>query len=139
MIIMAIDLGKARTGLAVCDKNEILASPIGTIQEKDDEKLIMKIIENLTSYKAEMAVIGLPKNMDGSLGESAERAQKFAEILREKINIPINLWDERRTTIAAHNYLNQTNTRGKKRKNIIDTLSASIILENYLEFRKNSL
>lgn len=138
MIIMAIDLGKARTGLAVCDKNEILASPIGTIQEKDDEKLILKILENLTSCKAEMAIIGLPKNMDGSLGESAERAKKFADILKEKINIPINLWDERRTTIAAHNYLNQTNTRGKKRKSIIDTLSASIILENYLEFRKNS-
>lgn len=138
MIIMAIDLGKARTGLAVCDKNEILASPIGTIQEKDDEKLILKILENLTSCKAEMAIIGLPKNMDGSLGESAERAKKFADILREKIDIPINLWDERRTTIAAHNYLNQTNTRGKKRKNIIDTLSASIILENYLEYRKNS-
>lgn len=135
---MAIDLGKARTGLAVCDKNEILASPIGTIQEKDDEKLILKILENLTSCKAEMAIIGLPKNMDGSLGESAERAKKFADILREKIDIPINLWDERRTTIAAHNYLNQTNTRGKKRKSIIDTLSASIILENYLEFRKNS-
>lgn len=135
---MAIDLGKARTGLAVCDKNEILASPIGTIQEKDDEKLILKILENLTSCKAEMAIIGLPKNMDGSLGESAERAKKFADILREKIDIPINLWDERRTTIAAHNYLNQTNTRGKKRKNIIDTLSASIILENYLEYRKNS-
>lgn len=135
---MAIDLGKARTGLAVCDKNEILASPIGTIQEKDDEKLILKILENLTSCKAEMAIIGLPKNMDGSLGESAERAKKFADILREKIDIPINLWDERRTTITAHNYLNQTNTRGKKRKNIIDTLSASIILENYLEFRKNS-
>lgn len=138
MIIMAIDLGKARTGLAVCDKNEILASPIGTIQEKDDEKLILKILENLTSCKAEMAIIGLPKNMDGSLGESAERAKKFADILREKIDIPINLWDERRTTITAHNYLNQTNTRGKKRKNIIDTLSASIILENYLEYRKNS-
>ena len=138
MIIMAIDLGKARTGLAVCDKNEILASPIGTIQEKDDEKLILKILENLTSCKAEMAIIGLPKNMDGSLGESAERAKKFADILREKINIPVNLWDERRTTIAAHNYLNQTNTRSKKRKNIIDTLSASIILENYLEYRKNS-
>ena len=138
MIIMAIDLGKARTGLAVCDKNEILASPIGTIQEKDDEKLILKILENLTSCKAEMAIIGLPKNMDGSLGESAQRAQKFAEELKEKINIPVNLWDERRTTITAHNYLNQKNTRGKKRKNIIDTLSASIILENYLEFRKNS-
>lgn len=138
MIIMAIDLGKARTGLAVCDKNEILASPIGTIQEKDDEKLTLKILENLTSCKAEMAIIGLPKNMDGSLGESAQRAQKFAEELKEKINIPVNLWDERRTTITAHNYLNQTNTRGKKRKSIIDTLSASIILENYLEFRKNS-
>lgn len=139
MIIMAIDLGKSRTGLAICDKNEILASPIGTIQEKDDEKLIIKIIENLTSYKAEMAVIGLPKNMDGSIGESAERAQKFADILSKKISIPINLWDERRTTISAHNYLNETNVRGKKRKNIIDTLSASIILENYLKFRKNSL
>lgn len=136
---MAIDLGKSRTGLAICDKNEILASPIGTIQEKDDEKLIIKIIENLTSYKAEMAVIGLPKNMDGSIGESAERAQKFADILSKKISIPINLWDERRTTISAHNYLNETNVRGKKRKNIIDTLSASIILENYLKFRKNSL
>ena len=85
-----------------------------------------------------MAIKGLPKNMDGSLGESAERAKKFADILREKIDIPINLWDERRTTITAHNYLNQTNTRGKKRKSIIDTLSASIILENYLEYRKNS-
>lgn len=138
MIIIAIDLGKARTGLAICDKNEILASPIGTIQEKDDEKLITKIIENINSYKAETVVIGLPKNMDGSLGESAQRAQKFAEELKEKINIPVNLWDERRTTITAHNYLNETNTRGKKRKSIIDTLSASIILENYLNFRKIS-
>lgn len=139
MIIMAIDLGKARTGLAVCDKKEILASPIGTIQEKDNEKLIIKIIESLTYHKAETAVIGLPKNMDGSIGESAERAQKFAESLRQKTDIPIILWDERRTTISAHNYLNETNVRGKKRKNIIDTLSATIILENYMQFRKSQV
>ena len=139
MVIMAIDLGKARTGLAVCDKKEILASPIGTIHEKDDEKLIMEILKKINFYSPEILVIGLPKNMDGSLGESAIRAQNFAESLRQKTDIPIILWDERRTTISAHNYLNKTNVRGKKRKNIIDTLSASIILENYLEFRKNSL
>ena len=139
MIIMAIDLGKSRTGLAICDKNEILASPIGTIHEKDDEKLIMEILKKINFYSPEILVIGLPKNMDGSLGESAIRAQNFAESLRQKTDIPIILWDERRTTISAHNYLNKTNVRGKKRKNIIDTLSASIILENYLEFRKNSL
>ena len=138
MVILAVDLGKVRTGLAVCDKNEILASPIGTLTEKNEEILLNKIIDKIIEFKAETVVVGLPKNMDGSLGESAQRAQKFAEELKEKINIPVNLWDERRTTITAHNYLNQTNTRGKKRKSIIDTLSASIILENYLEFRKNS-
>lgn len=139
MVIMAIDLGKARTGLAVCDKKEILASPIGTIHEKDDEKLIMEILKKINFYSPEILVIGLPKNMDGSLGESAIRAQNFAESLKQKINIPIILWDERRTTISAHNYLNATNVRGKKRKNVIDTLSATIILENYMQFRKSQV
>ncbi|MGN1043728.1 MAG: Holliday junction resolvase RuvX [Acutalibacteraceae bacterium] len=139
MVIMAIDLGKARTGLAVCDKKEILASPIGTIHEKDDEKLIMEILKKINCYSPEILVIGLPKNMDGSLGESAIRAQNFAESLKQKIDIPIVLWDERRTTISAHNYLNATNVRGKKRKNVIDTLSATIILENYMQFRKSQV
>lgn len=136
MIILAIDLGKVRTGLAVCDKNEILASPIGTLTEKTREILIDKIIDKINKYKVELVVIGLPKNMDGSIGESALQAQDFSKSLEKKINIPVNMWDERKTTVTAHEYLNQTNTRGKKRKNIIDTVSASIILENYMQFRK---
>ena len=137
MVILSIDLGKVRTGVAVCDKDEILASPVGTLTEKNEYILINKIIEKIYELKAEAVVIGLPKNMDGTIGESALRAQKFAEILRKKINIPVDLWDERKTTVTAHEYLNKTNVRGKKRKNIIDTVSASIILENYMQFRKS--
>lgn len=138
MVILSIDLGKVRTGMAVCDKDEILASPVGTLTEKNEYILINKIIEKIYELKAEAVVIGLPKNMDGTIGESALRTQKFAEILRKKINIPVDLWDERKTTVTAHEYLNQTNVRGKKRKNIIDTVSASIILENYMQFRKSN-
>ena len=134
MIIMSIDLGKVRTGIAVCDKNEILAFPLCTITEKDENILLEKIFQKALEVKAEKIIIGLPKNMDGTLGESAKRVLKFGEVLKSKINIPIDFWDERQTTVIAHNYLNETNTRGKKRKSIIDSLSASIILENYLNY-----
>ena len=134
MIIMSIDLGKVRTGIAVCDKNEILAFPLCIITEKDENILLEKIFQKALEVKAEKIIIGLPKNMDGTLGESAKRALKFGESLKSKINIPIDFWDERQTTMIANNYLNETNTRGKKRKSIIDSLSASIILENYLNY-----
>ncbi|MDO4504145.1 MAG: Holliday junction resolvase RuvX [Clostridia bacterium] len=136
MIIMSIDLGKVRTGIAVCDKNEILAFPLCTITEKDENILLEKIFQKALEVKAEKIIIGLPKNMDGTLGESAKRALKFGESLKSKINIPIEFWDERQTTVIAHNYLNETNIRGKKRKSIIDSLSASIILEDYLKYIK---
>ena len=138
MIIMSIDLGKVRTGIAVCDKNEILAFPLCTITEKDKNILLEKIFQKALEVKAEKIIIGLPKNMDGTLGESAKRALKFGESLKPKINIPIEFWDERQTTMIAHNYLNETNARGKKRKSIIDSLSASIILENYLNYIQNN-
>lgn len=134
MIIMAIDYGKARTGLALCDKKEILSFPLETIEEKNPDILCEKIAEKIKENKAELVVFGLPKNMDGSLGESAKNVQNLAENLRSKIDIKTDFWDERRTTITAHEYLNETNTRGKKRKSIIDTVSAVIILENYLRF-----
>lgn len=138
MIIMSIDLGKVRTGIAVCDKNEILAFPLCIITEKDENILLEKIFQKALEVKAEKIIIGLPKNMDGTLGESAKRALKFGESLKSKINIPIDFWDERQTTMIANNYLNETNTRGKNRKSIIDSLSASIILENYLNYIQNS-
>ncbi len=135
MIIMAVDYGKARTGLAICDKKEILSFPVGVIEEKDMEILCKKITEKIIETKAELIVIGLPKNMDGSLGGSAKNAKELGEKLKSKVDINIDFWDERKTTVTAHEYLNQTNTRGKKRKSIIDAVSATIILQNYLDYR----
>ncbi len=137
MIIMSIDYGKARTGLAICDKEEMLAFPLDVINEKKPEVLCEKIAKKISENKIEKVVFGLPKNMDGSLGESAQRVKEVAEILRSKIGIEIDFRDERQTTVSAHAYLNETNTRGKKRKSIIDAVSAVIILENYLNYRKS--
>lgn len=136
MIILSVDLGAIRTGLAICDKHEVLASPLCMIKENNIELLVSKIIEKIIETKSEMVVVGLPKNMDGSLGSSAKKAIDFKDLLESKIDLPVVLWDERKTTVTAHQYLNEVNVRGKKRKNIIDTLSASIILENYLNYRK---
>ena len=136
MIIMAVDYGKVRTGLAICDKQEILSFPLKVIKEKNPDVLCDKLTEKIIENKAELVIFGLPKNMDGTLGESAKNVQNLAENLHKKTNIKIDFWDERRTTITAHEYLNKTNTRGKKRKSIIDAVSATIILESYLHFRK---
>ena len=138
MIIIAVDYGKSRTGLAICDKKEILSFPLEVVEEKNMEILCEKIKEKIIENKAELAIIGLPKNMDGSLGESAKNSKKLGEKLKSIININIDFWDERKTTVTAHEYLNQTNTRGKKRKSIIDAVSATIILQNYLDYRKKS-
>ncbi len=139
MVILAVDLGKARTGLAVCDKEEMLSSPLTQINEYNRENLIEKISRIADERKAELIVVGLPKNMDGSEGESAQNAREFASKLNKATGIDVDMQDERGTTITAHNYLNTTNTRGKKRKSVVDTLSATIILEDYLRKRKNSV
>lgn len=136
MIIMAIDLGKARTGLAICDEDEILASPLEVIHEKNPENLTQKIIEKIKKTNPQFIIVGLPKNMDGTLGESANYAQKFANNLKDKINIPVKMWDERRTTITANEYLNSAKVSGRKKKSIIDAVSATIILESFLNSRK---
>ncbi len=139
MVILAVDLGKARTGLAVCDKEEMLSSPLTQINEYNRENLIEKISRIADERKAELIVVGLPKNMDGSEGESAQNAREFASELNKATGIDVDMQDERGTTITAYNYLNTTNTRGKKRKSVVDTLSATIILEDYLRKRKNSV
>ena len=133
MVILAVDLGKARTGLAVCDKSGILASPAGVITEYNPENLLEKVAEQARAYKAELLVMGLPRNMDGSEGESAQNARQFGAALSEKTGLPVEFQDERGTTITAHNYLNATNTRGKKRKAVVDAVAAVVILQNYLD------
>lgn len=139
MIILSVDLGKARTGLAICDKTELLASPLTVVTEKSPQRLLHTVAQTAKEHNAERIIVGLPKNMDGSEGESAANARKFAKDLQEEANIPVEMMDERGTTLTAHNYLNTTNTRGKKRKAVVDTVAATIILENYLAKRKNGV
>lgn len=137
MRILAVDLGKARTGLAVCDEGERLASPAGVIQEYNREKLAAAVAEKAKSCGVGEIVVGLPRNMDGSEGESAQNARFFAEQLHLLTKLPVALQDERGTTITAHGYLNETDTRGKKRKAVVDAVAATIILEDYLMRRRN--
>lgn len=137
MKIMAVDYGDARTGLAACDRTEFLASPLGVIHEYDFDRTVEQVAYAVEEYQIQMVVVGHPVNMDGSEGERAQKCALFAEKLREKIQVPVVLWDERSTTVTAHQYLNETNTRGKKRKDVVDEVAASIILESYLAWRKN--
>ena len=133
MVIMSVDLGRARTGLAISDITESLASPLAQINEKNPDVLLEKVSNVALARQAELIVVGLPKNMDGTEGESARYAREFAGKLKEKTGIIVRMQDERGTTITAINYLNATNTRGKKRKNIVDSVAATIILQNYLD------
>ncbi|MER2148354.1 MAG: Holliday junction resolvase RuvX [Ruminococcus sp.] len=139
MIIMSVDLGKARTGLALCDKTEFLASPYKVIFEKSPQKLLQKVADAANEAKAALIVVGLPKNMDGSEGESAQNARDFAAQLAGLTGVETVMQDERGTTITAHSFLNDTNTRGKKRKNVVDEVAATIILQNFLDARKNKI
>ncbi|HCB96358.1 MAG: Holliday junction resolvase RuvX [Ruminococcus bromii] len=137
MVIMSVDLGKSRTGIAVCDKTEFLASPYTVIFEKSPNKLPEKVAQAAKEVKAELIVVGLPKNMDGSEGESAQNARDFAKKIQDLTGLETVMQDERGTTITAHNFLNTTNTRGKKRKNVVDEVAATIILQDFLDKRKN--
>ena len=137
MKIMAVDLGDARTGLACCDRTEFLASPIGVIHETDFNEIIRQVAVASVEYDVKEIVVGYPKNMNGTIGERAEKCEKFANILSQLVDVPVKLWDERSTTVSATNYLNETNTRGNKRKEVIDAVAATIILESYMEYRKN--
>ena len=139
MIILSVDYGKVRTGIAVCDKNEIIASPVTVIKEVRPEVLAEKIAVICKERGAEGIVLGLPKNMDGSEGESALNVRSFAVILHEKTGLFVDLHDERCTTVSAYGYLNITDTRGKKRKDVVDSVAAVIILEDYLRYRRNKI
>lgn len=139
MIIMAIDYGDVRTGIAVCDKFEMLASPVCVITQRNSEKLIEEISDLAQKYKVEQFVVGLPKNMDSSIGSRAEKCTEFAKNLSEATGISFIMRDERLSTVSAHNALNTTNTRGKKRKSVVDQVAAVVILQDYIDFRKNQI
>lgn len=135
---MAVDFGETRTGIAVSDSMEMLATPHGIITEKDTERAVALIAEKSKELRAEMIVVGLPVNMDGSEGERARKCRAVAAMLQEKADIPVELWDERGSTKTATYYMNETDTRGKKRKQVLDAAAATVILQSYLDYRRNT-
>ena len=132
--LLSVDFGDVRTGLAICDPSRILASGIGYISPGGIEKTADAVAECAKENGACAVIVGLPVNMDGSRGGRAQRCEKFARMLKERLTgVPVAVFDERMTTMTASRYLNETNTRGTKRKQVIDTLSAQIILQNCLD------
>lgn len=136
MIILSVDYGDKRTGIAVCDKFEMLASPVCVITEWNIDTLANKIIDVAKEKRAEEIVVGLPKNMDGSEGFRADACKELGEKLKNLTEIPIKFWDERLTTVSAHKILSDNNVRGKKRKAVVDAVAADIILQDYIDSRK---
>ena len=132
--VLGIDFGEARTGLAVSDASRMLASGIGNIKGGGLERSVEAIAEVVQTERISGIVLGLPVNMNGTEGPRAARIRQFAAMLEEKMpDVPVALMDERMTTMAASRFLNETNTRGQRRKGVIDTLSAEIILQNALD------
>lgn len=138
MKIMAVDYGDSRTGLAVCDRTEFLASPVGIIEEKSMAKVAEKIVYASREYDVGMLVVGLPKNMNGTEGPRAEKTKKLVSLLKSIVPIPVEMWDERSTTVSAAAILSDNGTYGKKRKEVLDAVAATVILESYLAYRKNN-
>ena len=132
MRVMAIDYGDARTGLAISDAMGILCGEAFTVAEWNTEKLITRIAEETKSRGVERLVLGLPKNMDGTEGPRAEKARAFKAMLEEAVDVPVFLWDERRTSVEAHAILHSVGKKEKNHRKTVDAVAASLILEGYL-------
>ena len=137
MRIMAVDYGDARTGLAVSDESATLAGETRVIHEQDRNAVAQAIVAEAAARGVGVIAVGFPKNMDGTEGPRAMVSGQLAEQLRSLCDIEVVLWDERLTTMSAHRILSETGRRGKKRKEVVDAVAASLILESYLQYRNN--
>ena len=137
MKIMAIDYGDAHTGIAISDATGTLAGFSTVINSRRAETVAQEICALIPQHGVTELVLGYPKNMDGTVGPRAEKAAAFAETLRQAADLPVTLWDERRTTIDAHNILFNSGKNAKQRKKVVDAVAASLILEGYLTFKKS--
>ncbi len=134
--IMGIDYGDARTGVAISD---LLCSIVGSttvVPSRNTEKALADLVRIAKENEVGEIVVGLPKNMDGTEGPRAALCREFARTLEEATGLPVAMWDERRTTVEAHNILSQHNYHGQKRKNTVDAVAASLILEGYMAYKK---
>lgn len=137
MKIAAVDFGDSHTGIAECDRLEMIATPVCIINERRFEVCADKVADKIKELGAELAVVGNPINMNGTCGPRSEKCCEFAELLRARLDIPVEMWDERSSTVTAHNIMNELDKRGRKRKAVIDSAAAAIILESYLSYRRN--
>jgi putative Holliday junction resolvase len=137
-IILGLDIGDARTGVAISDELGIAAHPLCTIQRKSRKALLAELQELIAVHKVERIVIGLPLQLDGETGAQARKVKRFAEKLEQRVNLPIIFWDESFTTFEATQILQGTKKRRKKRKQVIDQVAAVLILEGYLEELRNA-
>ncbi len=132
MRIMGIDYGDARTGVAISDLLCTLVGTTAVVPSRNREKAVADIVKMAREHAVGQIVVGLPRNMDGTEGERAFLCRQFAGVLAQASGLPVTMWDERRTTVEAHNILSQHNYHGKKRKDTVDAVAASLILEGYL-------
>lgn len=136
MRIMAIDYGDAHTGVALSDLTGLLAGYTEVIHTRREAEVVRRVGELIAEYGVTELVLGYPKNMDGTLGPRAEKAEAFSRVLEAAFSLPVKLWDERRTTVDAHNILASAGQNAKKRKKNVDAVAAALILEGYLTFRR---
>lgn len=136
MRIMGIDYGDARTGVAISDLLCTLVGSATVVPSRNADKAVADIVRLAKENQVGEIAVGLPRNMDGTEGPRAQLCREFAEKLRQATGLPVAMWDERRTTVEAHNILSQHNYHGKKRKDTVDAVAASLILEGYLAYRK---
>lgn len=134
--IMGIDYGDARTGVALSDLRGSIVGSTSVVPSRNREKAIADIARIAAENEVGQIVVGLPRNMDGTEGPRAALCREFAEKLRDATGLEVLMWDERRTTVEAHNILSAHNYHGQKRKNTVDAVAASLILEGYLNSRR---
>ncbi len=135
-MILGVDFGDSRTGYATSDALGFSAHTLEVYSEKNMKKVAEHTAELVGRLNVEKIVLGLPKNMNGTIGERGKKTKAFAKLLKELIDIEVVMWDERLTTVSAHNLMNETNVRGKKRKDSVDKIAAAFILQGYLDSNK---
>ncbi|MCD8146136.1 MAG: Holliday junction resolvase RuvX [Clostridiales bacterium] len=137
MRIMAIDYGDARTGVAISDPTGLLAGYTTVISSRKQEIVVEQLLNLIAEHRVDELVLGYPKNMNDTCGERAAKSEALATVLRQQTGLPLTLWDERLTTVDAHRILSENGRRGKKRKQTVDAVAATLILEGYLGRRRN--
>ena len=140
MRIMGLDFGSVTVGVAISDELLLTAQGIETIRRKKENQLrqtYQRIEELIREYGVEQIVLGYPKNMNNTIGERAQKSEEVAEDLRRRTGLPVVLWDERLTTVAAHRVLNQGAVALEKKMQVVDKLAAVFILQGYLDYLAN--